>query len=313
MTCFTTHFEENDNVVDKAQTALMSSVEQKEFIKTTLENELLGFEQRAKFYVSVNAPYKIFSDQFVEAFHAAMNKTVCDGSAGSGWDQIDKGESKLASYCNNKKCVSCGSKSSYFSNSCKECGGKHFHMSTDARWGIQTISHKKYLPDGLKEYRLFTVKPLTSDLSDQSFLIEDFVIDANSPGLNALIESQLTSEKSPGGLNFHTPKNNLKTKTGEQVESTLNFFLCDPKQTLRAILTFVDGRANIDVEYVDYEDPRTVKSTEYFSTFRKQDIVRATANDVSLNETDICDLSDDVKVSLVEQKSLGKERGETKR
>jgi hypothetical protein len=312
MSTFETHFE-TENTAELAHRLMMSSVEQAVFVKTTFENELIGFTKRVAFAASVNAAYELFSDQFAEAYHAAMNHTICSGSGGSGWDQKDKGESKLASFANNKKCSVCGETCSYFVVSCHECGSQNFTMATDARWGIKAKSHVKYLPEGLKEYRLMTIKPLTSDLSDKSFLIEDFVIDANSPGLNALIESQLSSPKSSDSLNFHTPKNNLKTKTGRHVTSNINFFLCEPKQTLRAILTFPDDCANMDVEYVDYVNPRTVKSTEYTSTFKSEDIERAMSKGVSLHETDISELSDDVKVSLVEQGSLGKERGKTSR
>ena len=89
-------------------------------VKELLEFQLSDMERGLNYHMKYNQPWNPLGESFTEILHAAMYTTRCTGSAGSGWDQIDMGESKFTNRSQSRKCKSCGAKVMFFLERCPE-------------------------------------------------------------------------------------------------------------------------------------------------------------------------------------------------
>ena len=67
-----------------------------------------------EYYKMYNQPFNIIDSVDNEMLHACMYNTMCTGSGGSGWDTLDKGESKGSDRCQSRKCLDCKAKVMFF-------------------------------------------------------------------------------------------------------------------------------------------------------------------------------------------------------
>jgi hypothetical protein len=129
-------------------------------LKDLIEWKTSDLERSIFYHKKYNQPLNIFDDGFTEMLHACMYDTTCTGTGGSGWDTLDKGESKNSNRVQSHNCKKCDSKMSFFIDICLNCGSREFKKyPKDSRWGIDASAHLKYLDD-IKEYRLCLIEPL---------------------------------------------------------------------------------------------------------------------------------------------------------
>jgi len=210
-------------------------------VKELLEYQLDNLKVGLNFHMKYNQPFDPLGDSFTEMLHAAMYGSLCTGSAGSGWDTQDKGESKFSNRLQSRKCKSCGAKVMFFLDNCADCGSSKLKKyPQDSRWGVSAKAHLEYI-DELKGYRLTLLEPETYDSSCRTFVLRSWFIETKNEYLTAYATAQYESEKS-NGINF--------MPLGQ------DFYRSSPCLHLQATITF-DG---VTIDYFDINNttPETV-------------------------------------------------------
>ena len=199
-----------------------------------LNHEISGLEESIELSCLYNQPLDIISNQGAEMLHAAMYGTRCTGSAGSGWDTVDKGESKFSSRVQSRSCANeeCKSKVVFFLDQCPECGSTEFKKyPKDSRFGISAKSHIEYLEE-LNGYRLTLLEPKTFSPDCREFVLRSWFIETKDEWLTTYAQYQLDSPKS-NHINF--------------MPLGKDFFRSSPCLHLQATLT-IEGAV---IEYFD--------------------------------------------------------------
>ena len=200
----------------------------KELLKYRLGNISKDIELHKKY----NASLDPLGDSFTEMLHAVMYGTRCTGSAGSGWDTLDKGESKFSNRLQSRECKSCGSKVMFFLDECADCGSSNLaKYPKDSRWGISSKSHLNYI-EKLNSYRVALLEPESFDPDCRKFILRSWVIDPKNEYLTAYATHQYNSEKS-NHINFQPLKQ--------------DFFRSSPCLHLKATITVDD----VTIDYFD--------------------------------------------------------------
>ena len=201
-------------------------------VKELLEHQLGNISKDIEIHKKYNASFDPLGDSFTEMLHAAMYGTRCTGSAGSGWDTLDKGESKYSNRLQSRKCESCGSKVMFFLEECADCGSSNLSSyPKDSRWGISSKSHLNYIEE-LNGYRVTLLEPESFDPDCRKFVLRSWVIDAKNEYLTKYATCQYNSKKS-NHINF--------MPLGQ------DFYRSSPCLHLRAIIT----EDNIVIDYFD--------------------------------------------------------------
>ena len=218
-------------------------------VKEVIEGYTAGLPYQIEYSAKFNQSIEIIDDKLSEIIGAILNKTLCGGTGGGGWDNIDGGESKNSSHVQSKYCAECGKKVSFFASECPHCQGEQFKANLgqkncerwnrrDGRWGINAKSHFKHY-DELNEYRLTLVEPLTDDPSCREFRVRYWVINKDSKHLNAYAQAQLDSDKS-NHINFQPLK--------------VDFYLSEPMKKFDGILTVHADRTEFNYTYFDLDN-----------------------------------------------------------
>tara|TARA_B100001094_G_scaffold299819_1_gene324809 strand:- start:1297 stop:2052 length:756 start_codon:yes stop_codon:yes gene_type:complete len=180
--------ERKNNKIDELKKMLNNALGK--CVKDTIEED--------KIY---NSPWNPFDDGFTEKLHACMYNTKCSGSAGLGWDTIDKGESKYSSRVQSRKCNSCGAKVMFFLDTCPECSSTDLKQyPKDSRWNISSKAHIDYY-DRLKGYRLTLLEPKEFTPNCEEFRLRSWFVETKNEYLTKYAYAQLNSSKS-NGINF---------------------------------------------------------------------------------------------------------------
>ncbi len=79
-------------------------------VKEVIEGCTAGLPFQIKYYTRFNQSVKIIDDTLSEVIIAALNKTLCGGTGGGGWDTVDNREGKNSSHVQSKYCAECGKK-----------------------------------------------------------------------------------------------------------------------------------------------------------------------------------------------------------
>ena len=203
-------------------------------VKELLEHQLGNISKDIEIHKKYNASFDPLGDSFSEMLHAAIYGTRCTGSAGSGWDTLDKGESKFSNRLQSRKCKDCGSKVTFFLDECADCGSSNLtSYPKDSRWGISSKSHLDYIEE-LNGYRVTLLEPESFDPDCRKFVLRSWVIDAKNEYLTKYATCQYNSKKSnhinfmPLGQDFYrsSPCLHLKaTITEDGVK--INYFNID--------------------------------------------------------------------------------------
>ena len=201
-------------------------------VKELLEHQLGNISKDIELHKKYNASLDPIGDSFTEMLHAAMYGTRCTGSAGSGWDTLDKGESKFSNRLQSRKCKDCGSKVTFFLDECADCGSSNLaKYPKDSRWGISSKSHLNYI-EKLNSYRVALLEPESFDPDCRKFILRSWVIDAKNEYLTAYATHQFNSKKS-NHINFQPLKQ--------------DFFRSSPCLHLKATITVDD----VTIDYFD--------------------------------------------------------------
>jgi len=187
-----------------------------------------------EYYKMYNQPFNIIDSVDNEMLHACMYNTMCTGSGGSGWDTLDKGESKGSDRCQSRKCLDCKAKVMFFLDVCPECNSGNLKDIADSRWGISSTSHLKYQGQ-LKSYRLTLVEPEENNFSCKKFRLRVWSIDADNEHLMAYAEGQ--NKQKSKGINF--------------MPLSESFYMSKPCLHLDAILPI---RGKVKINYFDPEN-----------------------------------------------------------
>ena len=253
--------------------------ELKELLTKVIEDCTKGLPGQIFWYSKYNQPHSIIDGVLSEVVHAAIYQTFCSGTAGGGWDHVDKGENKHSSYVQSKFCGNCDKKVSFFGANCPHCDSTDFKARKaqktftktnpkDARWGIQADTHFN-LYEELKEYRLSLIEPEKDEPDCRKFRIRSWKINKDSEYFNLYAKAESESKKS-NNINFQP--------------LSADFYLSEP------ILIF-DGTLEV------LED-----STKFTLSFF--DIENNTPEEIPTEHKDIS--SED----RINKKSFGKERGD---
>ena len=217
--------------------------ELKELLETPLGGDV---EKSIEVHKKYNNVWNPFDDGFTEMLHACMYDTKCTGSAGLGWDNLDKGESKYSSRVQSRNCKNCGSKVMFFINTCQTCGSKDLKSPKDSRWGISSEAHLKYY-DSLKGYRLALLEPIEDDANCREFVLRSWFIETKNPYLTSYAKTQFDSVKS-NHINF--------------MPLGRDFYYSSPCLHLKAYITY-DG---VDIEYFNIENKTPEEIPKKFLT-----------------------------------------------
>ena len=212
-----------------------------ENLKTLLDYQLGDIKTGIELHKKYNAHFDPLGGEFTEMLHASIYGTRCTGSGGSGWDTLDKGESKFSNRLQSRKCKSCGSKVMFFLSECADCGSSDLeNYPKDSRWGISSKSHLEYI-EKLNDYRLTLLEPESFDPDCRKFILRSWVISAKNEYLTTYARHQYNSEKSnhinfmPLGQDFYrsSPCLHLKATITEDCV-TIDYF--DPNNTTPEIV-----------------------------------------------------------------------------
>ncbi len=186
--------------------------DKKQEVKELLEYGLGDINKGIEVHIKYNQPWDPFGDSFTEMLHACMYGTLCMGSAGSGWDTYDKGESKFSNRLQSRNCNGCKTydekrgqwkykKVMFFNSKCPYCGSKDLgKYSKDSRFGIASKSHLEYI-DEMKGYRLTLLEPETFDSDCRVFHLRSWFIETKDKYLTEYATRQFNSPKS-NNINF---------------------------------------------------------------------------------------------------------------
>ena len=207
-----------------------------DIVKNIIEDCTSNLYSTIEHWTDVNQPVKILGDQMTEVIDAVIHDTRCSGTAGSGWDTRDCGESKFSSHVQSRKCLDCGSKVTFFSSKCLDCNSTNLSKNPrDGRWGIDSKSHFKHF-ENLKEYRLTLLEPKTDEPSCRKFRIRNWIIKKDSEYLNEYAKAQFESPKSKH-INFQPLK--------------ADFYLSKPVLIYDGQLTIEKESSTMEFDYFD--------------------------------------------------------------
>ena len=95
------------------------------------------------------------------------------------------------------ECLHCGSKNSYYSDSCHKCrmsGPEIRKEEISSRWGIDC---RPQTTDGVMYYCLTVVESLTGNYKDKGLRLRTYSIDPDNPYFSAIVKDQAENGKSP--------------------------------------------------------------------------------------------------------------------
>jgi hypothetical protein len=223
-------------------------------VKELIEYAVGDLQKGIVFHKKYNQPFDPFGDSFTEMLHAAMYDTRCSGTAGLGWDTVDKGESKYSNRLQSRKCDDCGAKVMFFLESCPECGCDSLQKyPRDSRFGISAKSHLKYY-DELKGYRLTLLEPEEYDPSCTTFILRSWFVKTDDEYLTTYANYQYNSEKS-NHINFMPLRQ--------------DFYRSSPCLHLKAIIS-LEG---VKIEYFNPENEQPEPVPHKFSTKTTKEIM----------------------------------------
>ena len=230
----------------------------KDKIKFLIESCTSHLPNQIEIFTRLNQPVKIIPDDLCEVIHAELHDTTCSATGGSGWDTVDKGESKCSSWVQSKQCSKCKTKNVFFQKQCVKCGSKSFNsIPRDGRWGISSSSHFKYY-DTLREYRLMLVEPLTDSPSCRKFRIRNWIIDKDSEHLNNYASAQLASKKS-NHINFQPLK--------------VDFYLSKPKLVFELTLEVLKTKTKVKFKEFNLDNKEPEKIPDIFKDKKSADVI----------------------------------------
>ena len=184
-------------------------------VKELLEHQLGDIEVGIKFHQKYNQPFNPLGASFTEMLHACMYDTLNMGSDGSGWDTLDKGESKFSNHIQSRRCNGCKTfdkkrgkwkykKVMFFNSKCPYCGSTDLGKNPrDGRWGISSKSHLEHL-DEMKCYRLTLLEPETDDYDCRIFSLKSWCIEVKNEYLTEYATRQ--NQQKSKGVNFQPKK-----------------------------------------------------------------------------------------------------------
>lgn len=222
-------------------------------LKELLEYQFSNLEQGINIHKKYNQPYNPVGDSFTEIIHACMYDTMCVGSAGQGWDTLDRGESKESNHLQSRKCNSCKEwdgrvdkngnkiwkhkKVMFFNDKCPYCGSSDLtKYPRDGRWGIASKEHIHY-NDSLSGYRLVLLEPETYSPDCRTFILRSWFIDAKDEYLTEYATRQYNSPKSDL-INFQPLKQ--------------DFYRSSPCLHLEAVIS----PAGVDIKYFNINNDK---------------------------------------------------------
>jgi hypothetical protein len=190
----------------------------------------------------------MFDSKFVEVLHATLYNTRCKGSAGSGWDTEDQGESKVCSYVQYRVCQDCKYSVMFFLDKCPRCNCTDLKSpKSDTRWGIIPATHIRYVEE-LKEYRLTLIEPESYSPNCRKFLVKIWAINPQSEHLNDFVHEVINRSKKGTIINL--------------LPYSDDFYYCDPILHLDGIIDIDDGE--FDIKFCDIENKKIVEPpTDY--------------------------------------------------
>ena len=213
-------------------------------VKEVIEKCTSNLYNLIKYHTKYNQPIEIINDSLSEMIGAAMNNTICCGTAGSGMDNLDGGEVKNSNHTQSKYCASCIKKVTFFAKECPQCGATKFkaHVNQkntiktnprDGRWCVDAKSHFENF-GGLNEYRLILTEPTIDEPACRSFQVGYWSLDKNSEHFNLYAKAQYESKKS-NTINFMPLRQ--------------DFYMSKPVLKFRGILTAHPSTSEIVFEY----------------------------------------------------------------
>lgn len=230
----------------------MSTERVKDFIETLVGNP----EKKISLHKQFNSPFQFFSSDDIEMLHAMMYNTKCSGSGGSGWDTVDKGESKFSDRTQAKTCQDCKTKMIFYHEDvCSECGSTNLKYPKDSRWGISSESHLKYF-DELAGYRVALLEPETYSSDCRKFRLRSWFIETKNEYLTTYMKYQFDSPKS-NHVNF--------------MPLQRDFYRSSPCLHLDAWIS-LDG--NHEIVYYDVENKTPEVVPEKYAKFTTEEIMR---------------------------------------
>jgi rRNA maturation protein Nop10 len=222
------------------------------------------FEEELSYHKKLNQPFDPIGDTKNEMLHAIMYNTRCKGSAGSGWDTKDKGESKYANYLQYRKCQNCDESVMFFLDECPECGGKSFKESPkDARWGIAAKTHLKYYDD-ITGYRLTLLEPFTYEPTCRIFNLRSWFIDTKNEYLTEYANNQVKTTSN--NINFQPLKRDFYLSSPcKHLDVTIN------AQNNECVINFYDINNNVPEPIPDkYNKEETIQQIMENKKFGKE-------------------------------------------
>ena len=256
----------------------MNNKDKTKEVKDLLEFQLGNISEGIRFHKNYNQPYDPLGDSFTEMLHACMYDTLCMGSAGSGWDTYDKGESKFSNHIQSRNCKGCKTydekrgqwkyrKVMFFNSECPYCGSTDLGKNPrDGRWGISSKAHLEHI-DEMLCYRLTLLEPETDDFDCRIFRLRSWYIEVKDEYLTEYATRQ--NKQKSKGVNFQPKKE--------------DFYRSSPCLHLDATIS----ENGVEINYLNTENKEPEIGDEKFYK-------------LSIEE-------------IMDKKSFGKERGELSR
>ena len=260
----------------------------KEKIKNNIEKLSVTYS-KIELFTSVNQSVKIICEDAAEVLFAIINDTICGGTGGGGWDNLDGGEVKNSSYVQSRQCKNCETKITFFKDTCPTCGSKFKDLKSpkDARWGIGAKSHFDNY-DELKEYRLCLTEPVKDHPSCREFRVRFWNIAKDSSHLNKYATGQYESPKS-NHINFQPLKN--------------DFYLSRPVLIIDGILKINENDINtFDYNFFDLNNQTPEEIPEEYIPEEYKKEYRLTG-----------EVPERLSEEVIQKKKFGKDRGKTSR
>jgi hypothetical protein len=244
------------NPMPEPLTGLWAPPEKVKKVKSLIEFTFRDLQEGIEYHKACNQPYDPFGDSRTEMLHSVMYDSRCSGTAGLGWDTVDKGESKFSNRLQSRKCNDCGAKAMFFLDECPDpdCRSTDFRKyPKDSRFGISSKAHYTYF-DKLKGYRLTLLEPECYDPSCRTFLLRSWFIETKNEYLTAYAKAQYESQKS-NHINF--------------MPLGRDFYRSSPCLHLRARISPV----GVEIEYFDTENTTPEPVSEKHSKGTTQEIM----------------------------------------
>jgi len=230
-------------------------------IKHAIEMMTRNHGELIDLYKEVNQPINIITDDQAEIIHALAHDTRCAGSGGSGWDQVDHGESKSTSHVQSRECKDCSVrvKVMFFLGECPECGSHNLKKNPrDGRWGINAKTHFEHREE-LKEYRLLLIEPVEDIPSCREFRIRYWALDKNSEHLNSYALGQRDSSNKSDHINFQPLKK--------------DFYLSRPALRFDGVLKIGNGKSEMNFTFFDVNNETAITMPPEFANLKSEEVI----------------------------------------